>query len=144
MSALFRHPLRVIGRLIWMLSEFAYAAFNFALRFRQNSSPAQRALWLQHHSRSMLRIFRTTIRTAGPIPRSGLLVSNHLSYIDILLISSITPAIFVAKREVKGWPVFGMFAKMGGTLFVDRERRTRVGKTTDEIQTALDGGALVV
>src|SRR5262249_9313720 len=56
----------------------------------------------------------------------------------------ITPAMFVAKREVKSWPMFGMFAKMGGTLFVDRERRTRVGETTNEIQTALDQGALVV
>jgi 1-acyl-sn-glycerol-3-phosphate acyltransferase len=45
---------------------------------------------------------------------------------------------------VRGWPVFGWFAKCGGTLFVDRERRAQVGKTTNEIQTALDQGALVV
>jgi 1-acyl-sn-glycerol-3-phosphate acyltransferase len=144
MSALFRHPLRVTGRLIWMLAEFAYAAFNFVRRFGRNASPAQRALWLQHSSRRMLKIFKTSIRTAGTIPTGGLLVSNHLSYVDILVISSITPAIFVAKREVKSWPVFGWFAKTAGTLFVDRERRTLVGQTTDEIQTALDRGALVV
>lgn len=144
MPALFRHPLRVTGRLIWMFYEFAIAALNFFLRSSRNVSPAQRALWLQHSSRRMLRIFKTTIRTAGTIPTSGLLVSNHLSYIDILVISSVTPAIFVAKREVGTWPVFGMFAKMGGTLFVDRERRMRAGETTSEIQTALDQGALVV
>ena len=92
----------------------------------------------------MLRIFKTSIRTAGTIPTGGLLVSNHLSYVDILVISSITPSIFVAKHEVEGWPVFGWFAKMAGTLFVDRERRTSVGETTNEIQTALDQGALVV
>src|SRR6185437_6863306 len=68
---------------------------------------------------------------------------QSLSYVDILIISSITPAIFVAKREVSGWPVFGPLARMGGTLFVDRGRRTLVGKTTDEIQSALDQGALV-
>ena len=53
-------------------------------------------------------------------------------------------ALFVAKHEVKSWPVFGWFSKMGGTLFVDRERRTSVGETTNEIQSALDQGALVV
>lgn len=144
MHALFRHPLRVTGRLIWMLAEFAIAALNFVLRYGSKSSPARRALWLQYSARRMLGIFKPTIRTAGTIPTSGLLVSNHLSYVDILVISSVTPAIFVAKHEVKGWPVFGMFAKMGGTLFVDRERRTTVGETTNEIQTALDQGALVV
>jgi 1-acyl-sn-glycerol-3-phosphate acyltransferase len=144
MSALSRHPLRVSGRLIWMIYEFTVAALNFFRLCGRNSTPAQRALWLQHSSRRMLKIFRTNIRTAGAIPTSGLLVSNHLSYIDILLISSITPAIFVAKREVGTWPVFGMFAKMGGTLFVDRERRLRAGETTNEIQAALDQGALVV
>jgi 1-acyl-sn-glycerol-3-phosphate acyltransferase len=144
MRALFRHPLRVTGRLIWMLAEFAIAALNFVLRYGSKSSTAQRALWLQHSARRMLGIFKTTIRTTGSIPISGLLVSNHLSYVDILVISSVTPAIFVAKHEVKGWPVFGWFARMGGTLFVDRERRTTVGETTNEIQTALDQGALVV
>jgi 1-acyl-sn-glycerol-3-phosphate acyltransferase len=142
MSALFRHPLRVTGRLIWMLFEFALAALNFVCG--RHSDPAQRALWLQNNSRRMLKIFKTTFRTTGTIPTSGLLVSNHLSYVDILVISSITPAIFVAKHEVKGWPVFGWFARMAGTLFVDRERRLRAGETTTEIQTALDQGALVV
>ncbi len=92
----------------------------------------------------MLGIFKTEIKTSGTIPKSGLLVSNHLSYVDILVIASITPAIFVAKHEVKSWPVFGFFARLAGTVFVDRERRTRVGQTTTEIETALDDGALVV
>jgi 1-acyl-sn-glycerol-3-phosphate acyltransferase len=64
--------------------------------------------------------------------------------VDILVLASLTPAVFVAKHEVKSWPVFGWFAKLAGTLFVDRERRTRVGLTTNEIQSALDQGALVV
>src|SRR5215469_2595266 len=104
MTALFRHPLRVSGRLIWMLAEFALAALNYVRRYGRNSTLAQRALWLQHSSRRMLEIFKTSIRTAGPIPTGGLLVSNHLSYVDILVISSVTPAVFVAKHEVKGWP----------------------------------------
>jgi 1-acyl-sn-glycerol-3-phosphate acyltransferase len=144
MSALFRHPIRVVGRLLWLMAEFALAALHFALCCGRNASITQRARWLQHTARRMLRILRPTVRVSGSVPASGLLVSNHLSYIDILVIASVTPAIFVAKHEVAGWPVFSWFAKMGGTLFVDREHRATVGQTTDEIQSALDRGALVV
>ena len=146
MKALLRHPLRVVGRFLWMIAEFTIAALNYArwCGLSKNCSNTMRAAWLQHSSRRMLRIFRTEIQTAGVVPKSGLLVSNHLSYVDILVIASITPAMFVAKREVKSWPVFGFFARLAGTVFVDRERRTRVGQTTNEIQSALDQGALVV
>jgi 1-acyl-sn-glycerol-3-phosphate acyltransferase len=146
MRAFLRHPLRLPARLLWLIAEFIFAALDFLFRcvLARNVSHTSRVAWLQCHSRRILRIFKTQIDVRGDVPKSGLLVSNHLSYVDILVLSSITRAMFVAKREVGTWPVFGMFAKMGGTLFVDRERRTRVGKTTDEIQSALDGGALVV
>jgi 1-acyl-sn-glycerol-3-phosphate acyltransferase len=146
MRALLRHPFRVIGRLLWMIAEFTIAAVNYArwCGFSKNCPGTKRAAWLQHSSRRMLRIFKTEIRTSGAVPKSGLLVSNHLSYVDILVIATTTPAIFVAKREVKSWPVFGWFARLAGTVFVDRERRARVGETTNEIQAALDQGALVV
>jgi 1-acyl-sn-glycerol-3-phosphate acyltransferase len=146
MRALWRHPFRVIGRLFWLTGELALAAVNYA-RWRGFSRPCpgvKRAAWLQRSSRRVLGIFKTEIHSFGAVPRSGLLVSNHLSYVDILVLASITPAMFVAKREVRGWPVFGWFAKLAGTLFVDREHRSRVGETTNEIQAALDAGALVV
>ncbi len=103
-----------------------------------------RAVWLQHVCRRVLRIFKTEILTTGKIPPSGLLISNHLSYLDILVLSSLTPAVFVAKREVKSWPVMGLLAQLAGTVFIDRQRRTHVGEVNDEIEAALDDGALVV
>ena len=147
MKALLRHPFRVVGRLLWMNAEFVIIAVVFVLRcgFRpSHSTVMKRAAWLQYATRRFLRIFAATVRTSGPVPTNGLLVCNHLSYVDILVLASLTPAVFVAKREVKSWPVFGWFAKLAGTLFVDRERKTRVGLTTNEIQSALDQGALVV
>jgi 1-acyl-sn-glycerol-3-phosphate acyltransferase len=92
----------------------------------------------------VLGIFNVDVQAIGPIPTSGLLVSNHLSYLDILVLSALTPSIFVAKRDVKNWPVFGWFAHLGGTLFVDRERRTQVGGSTKALQDVLEEGALVV
>jgi 1-acyl-sn-glycerol-3-phosphate acyltransferase len=147
MKGLRRHPLRVTGRFFWFVGVVLAAVFDFLFRcaFRPNNSkPAARALWLQRHSRRVLKIFKLEARTTGPVPTHGLLVSNHLGYLDIFLLASITPVVFVSKREIKFWPVVGWLTQMGGTLFVDRERRAQVGQVNDEIQAALNQGALVV
>ena len=147
MNGLCRHPLRVTGRFLWFVGVVLAAVFDFLLHnaFRpEKSTPAARALWVQRHSRRVLKIFKLEPRVAGPVPTRGLLVSNHLGYLDILVLASITPAVFVSKREIKSWPVVGWLAQMGGTLFVNRERRVQVGRVNDEIQAALNQGALVV
>jgi 1-acyl-sn-glycerol-3-phosphate acyltransferase len=113
--------------------------------FRSNETfPAARATWLHHSSRRALRIFGLEPQVSGTIPSSGLLVCNHLSYLDILVLAACAPAVFVAKREVKHWPVFGWFAILAGTIFVNREKRTQVGRLTDEIEAVLNRGVLVI
>jgi 1-acyl-sn-glycerol-3-phosphate acyltransferase len=92
----------------------------------------------------MLRIFRIETQLTGNIPSNGLLVCNHLSYLDILILGSLTPCVFVAKREVRHWPVLGWFATLAGTVFVHREKRTRAARSVAEIGAALRTGALVV
>ncbi len=89
-------------------------------------------------------IFRLEPAVSGTIPTAGLLVCNHLSYLDIVLLAGVAPAVFVAKSEVARWPVFGWFARKGGTIFVQRERRAQTGEANDEIAEALAAGALVV
>src|SRR5258708_22303387 len=102
------------------------------------------AAWLQSSSRCLLRVFRVETQFTGNIPSSGLLVCNHLSYLDILVLAALAPCVFVAKSEVKGWLVFGWFAKLAGTVFVHREQRTQAGQTVKEIETALQTDSLVV
>jgi 1-acyl-sn-glycerol-3-phosphate acyltransferase len=80
----------------------------------------RRALWVQQTSRRMLASLGIEYRVAGQAPDHGLVVSNHLSYIDILVLSSAMPCFFVAKIEIGGWPFFGKAARCGGTIFVDR------------------------
>jgi lyso-ornithine lipid O-acyltransferase len=142
-----RHPLRVTGRLLWLAGALLAAGLDFLLRnaFRpEKSTPAARALWVQRSARRLLKVFNLQPRVAGPVPIRGLLISNHLSYLDILVISSVTPAVFVSKAEVKSWPALGWLVQRGGTVFVDRDRRTHVGRVNDEIESALKQGALVV
>ena len=132
--------------MFWLGGELIRAAFAYASDCgfsRRHSLPA-RAAWLQKSSRRVLRILRVQIHASGPVPGAGLLVSNHLSYLDILVYSTLTPCVFVAKREIKHWPVFGWFARLGGTVFIDRERRTQAPRAATEIERALASGALVV
>lgn len=103
-----------------------------------------RVLWLQRSSRRVLRVLAVEIESTGPCPHDGLLVSNHLSYLDILVLSTLTPAVFVSKSEVRHWPVFGWFARMAGTIFLHRTRRADVVRISEEIATVLRGGHLVV
>ena len=147
MKGLRRHPLRVIGRLVWFGGEVLLAMFDFLRHCAgrpQKSGLAGRAAWLQRASRRCLRIFKLQPQVTGPIPGRGLLICNHLSYLDILVLASLMPAVFVSKRDIKFWPLIGWLAGLAGTLFVDRERRTQVGRTNEEIETALDGGVVVV
>ena len=142
-----KHPLRVASRLAWLVGEFALAGLGYLVHvvFRQTDAvPTARALWLQQACRRILRVFNVWVRTTGPIPARGLLVSNHLSYLDILVLGAITPAAFVAKHDVRSWPVLGWFARLAGTVFVRREKRTDAARAITEIKQALDNGALVV
>ena len=147
MQGLRQHPFRVSGRLLWFAGEIIIALVDYLFRcaFRpEKSAPAARALWLQRASRRALRIFKFTAQVAGPVPSGGLLVSNHLSYLDVPVMASLTPAVFVAKHEIKSWPVIGWLARLAGTLFIDRGRRMDVAPVNAAVQTALEGGALVV
>jgi lyso-ornithine lipid O-acyltransferase len=141
------NPLRISGRLVWLGWEFLLAAVNYIFQvvFRGDQTLVEaRARWLQWGCRRVLRIFNAEVHAAGQIPKSGLLVSNHLSYLDVLVLSGLTPSVFVAKRDVMHWPVFGWFALLAGTLFADRERRLQVGELTKQLGLVLDTGALVI
>jgi 1-acyl-sn-glycerol-3-phosphate acyltransferase len=104
------------------------AMLGFSRPARMRLAAGSVRLW----ARACLRILGLNInlrrgRHTGP-PLHGdlqsnrrLLVSNHQSYLDIVVIASVFPTLFVAKTEVSRWPLFGWLAKFGGTIFVDRE-----------------------
>lgn len=147
MNGLRRHPLRVIARLGRLGGAIFISLLDyvFCCVFRRSDAKlTARALWLHRATARTLRFLQVKPRAAGPIPSRGLLISNHLSYLDVLVISSLTPAVFVSKHGVKSWPVFGQFAVLAGTVFVNRQRRFQVRDINAEITNALRQGALVV
>ena len=77
-------------------------------------------------------ILRLKVTTSGVAPKPPFfIVSNHLSYVDVMMLISKLRCLFVAKSEVMSWPVFGFMTKTVGMLFIDRSKRsdvTRVNK----------------
>lgn len=73
-----------------------------------------------------------------------LILSNHASWLDILVIGARTPVVFVAKSEIAKWPLFGWLAKLQRTIFVERERRQTTGVTAREIGERMVSGDAVV
>jgi lyso-ornithine lipid O-acyltransferase len=91
------------------------------------------------YHRMICKLLGFRIRAVGALPTDGpcLVVSNHVSWIDIPVLSTLAPMSFVAKREVAAWPLFGWLAKLQRTVFVDRERRHSTGQSRDELSERL-------
>jgi lyso-ornithine lipid O-acyltransferase len=81
---------------------------------------AEGAVWIHGWCRRIVRVLGFRCEVEGPVPASGGVVSNHLSYLDILLYSSIQPFVMVAKTEVRGWPLMGWLTAQAGTVYVRR------------------------
>jgi 1-acyl-sn-glycerol-3-phosphate acyltransferase len=138
---------RAAVRAICLAGEVVRALASFAaLIARGPGIPAlaMRARWLQRICQRALRVLHVELRVSGPVPSSGLLVCNHLSYLDILVLAATTPCVFVSKCEVRHWPVFGWFASLAGTLFLRRDKRSNVVRAINEMRRVLDTGSLVV
>ncbi|WP_322515865.1 lysophospholipid acyltransferase family protein [Rhodopseudomonas palustris] len=112
----------------------------------RNGWRIQRTIPRLYH-RILCRLIGVRIREAGRRHGQGpvLILSNHVSWLDICVISALTPVTFVAKSEVAGWPLFGFLAKLQRTIFIDRQARHRTGDATAEIGARLaDGDAVVL
>jgi lyso-ornithine lipid O-acyltransferase len=97
------------------------------------------------YHRFLAKLLGFHIEVIGHRPTTpALLVSNHVSWIDIVVLSAALPVSFIAKREVAGWPFFGALAKLQRTVFVDRQKRTATGSSRDEISERLSKGDTLV
>lgn len=107
--------------------------------------PTQRLLPLVFHriAAPMLGV-RVTVRGTPSDERPLLLVSNHSSWLDIVVLSSILPVVFVAKSEIADWPLFGLFAKLQRSIFVNRAKRQETSEVNRAIAARLAGGDPVV
>src|SRR5438094_6465579 len=113
---------------VWRLA--IYLTFTLVLMPVQAFGLAFRRPWTasfpRFYHRWCCRILGLRVRRIGQ-PTSGrpvLFAANHISYLDITVLGSLLPASFIAKREVRRWPLFGWLARLQRSVFIDRQVRS--------------------
>jgi 1-acyl-sn-glycerol-3-phosphate acyltransferase len=91
-----------------------------------------------------LRSIDVVLSVEGNLPNGGLLVSNHLSYLDILAYSAALPCVFVSKAEVEQWPIFGRYTRWSGSVFVRRHDRADAARANASVGRILNDGVPIV
>jgi lyso-ornithine lipid O-acyltransferase len=108
--------------------------------------PRMARVFPMYYHRIVLRILGVRVAIEGEALKAGpaILAANHVSWLDIVIMSAVAPASFIAKRDVNGWPFFGQLARLQRTVFVDRDRRHSTGASRDEMQERLAAGDILV
>ena len=96
--------------------------------------------------RALLRIFNVRVIERGAPPGSAptIVLSNHVSWLDIPVIGSLHPLSFIAKSEIEGWPVVGLLARLQRSVFIDRQRRKATAEVNDALAHRLVKGEVIV
>ena len=97
------------------------------------STKRQQEKIIQFWCKRLLSIFEIKVEVQGldsylSNQKQYLMLANHISWIDIIVIQSIKPSIFVAKSDVASWPLFGWVAQMTGTIFIKRSKKANLPK----------------
>lgn len=113
-----------------------------ALRFRLK----RRKTFPNRYHRFVSKLFGIRIHVVGkPVQGAGvLMVANHTSWLDIIILSATARLHFIAKAEVAGWPFFGTLARLQETVYVQRARRSETGQARDSIRERLIAGDALV
>ena len=108
-------------------------------------STRQRDWLISYWSWQLLRVLGVRIHSGCPpaFPEGALLVSNHISWLDIYLIYGARRVHFVSKAEVRKWPVAGWLAHKGGTLFIERGKRADTARINQQMRDLMQHGAWV-
>ena len=127
-----------------------WTVFESLIDYRRRSqahsqwNSADQTDWMHHWCGIALSRLGIKLQVRGRIPAGGLIVSNHLSYLDIFAFGTAMPSVFVSKAEVRNWPVFGKLTTIAGTVYIDRSRRSDTRNANDGIRRALQQGLCVV
>ena len=144
-----KHPLSIL-RSAWRFGLFLgvaslallHAAW-LALTERKLPPATRRARWLRRWSACVRSLIGVEVELHGRAPDGGMLVCNHVSYLDMLALTAATEMVFLSKAEVRHWPLVGQIARASGALFVNRERRADVADLGPEFVAMVEEGVVL-
>ena len=108
------------------------------------ASRTECARWLHESCARAMRVIDLEIELFGVLPQRGMIVSNHVSYLDIPALSTALPCVFISKAEVEQWPLIGRYARWAGSVFVQRHDRADAARANVNVADALQNGVPVV
>ncbi len=117
-----------------------FATASVALVIKRPKTREQRAEWLNGFCRRILRNMNITVRSEGSYPTHGMLISNHLGYLDILALGGLHRCVFVSKAELLDVPVVGWMTMMAGTVYVERGRGGSSARAREGMLGAAEAG----
>ncbi len=144
--------LRLLYKLSFIILLFGYGLIIAGCLFPAlnllcpaNKAKTKRNTLKTHWLRRFSAIVNLCITKQGEPPEQGaLLVSNHVSWLDIIVIGQYLPAYFVAKSDILSWPIIGYLSKQGGTIFIRRGDKKHIKATTEKMVWVLKQNSNII
>ena len=134
--------LRSLGGMVRLTVIFAFGALGLILK--RPATRVQRAEWLHAFCMRTLPRMGIAFRQHGTYPEHGVVISNHMGYLDIMAFAALHRCVFVSKAEIGTWPVIGWMTTMSGTVYVERGRGGSANRAKGDIQAAAAEGLPVI
>lgn len=139
--------LLLVYRLLRIAQHLLAGLLRTALLF-PHLGPVRRTAQIRRWSRQVLAICGITVQAVGgadgkpsqPVPGQVMVVANHVSWLDIFVIDALHPCRFVAKAEIRAWPVLGWLAALAGTIFIARGERRDLRRLFEGLVDKLAAG----
>ncbi|MGC8650160.1 MAG: lysophospholipid acyltransferase family protein [Hydrogenobaculum sp.] len=142
-------------KFVYKISLFLALAIGFLLKslyidiFSKNQTEKKKRFIenASYFSKLVLKLFNIKVSQSGMYINDGknhIIVSNHLSYFDIVVLSAFTEAVFVSTKEVEKTFLFGHIAKYGGAIFIDRKNKANILSDIELFKSVLEDGFNVV
>jgi 1-acyl-sn-glycerol-3-phosphate acyltransferase len=109
-------------------------------------SEEERQVEKRRWSRTLLSILAVSVRERNApkeLPDRCMLVLNHISWVDIFVVDARFPATFIAKSEIRNWPMVGWLSTLVGTLYIERGKRSEVRRARQIIAAEIERGTLI-
>jgi lyso-ornithine lipid O-acyltransferase len=133
---------RALARSIQLAGYFV--RYGTELLVKRPATREARADWLHRFCAAALKGLKIDVGAVGNFPERGAVISNHLSYVDIVVFAAVHPCVFVSKAEIEAWPIVGWMTTMSGTVYVARGHGGSAMRARRGMQAAVDAGLPVV